>query len=76
MTCKVMLSEGLGECVSNLDLVLCVDREYLDESLVYMFMKVMVADNDMFCFAWGVEPVPKCQSCPQRPCSRCRVEYK
>ncbi len=47
MTCKVILSEGLGKCVSNL--VLCVNREYLDKSLVYVFTKVMVADIDMFC---------------------------
>jgi hypothetical protein len=46
MTCKVILSKGLGECVSNL--VLCVDKEYLDESFVYLFTKVMVADVDMF----------------------------
>jgi hypothetical protein len=47
MTCKVILREGLGECVNNL--VLCVDWEYLDKSLVYVFMKVMLADVDMFC---------------------------
>jgi hypothetical protein len=47
MTCKVILSKGFGECVSNL--VLCVDREYLDKSLAYVFTKVMVADVDMFC---------------------------
>jgi hypothetical protein len=47
MTCKVILSEGLGKCVSNL--VLRVNREYLDKSLAYMFTKVMVADIDMFC---------------------------
>ncbi len=46
MTCKVILSEGLGKCVSNL--VLCVNREYLDKSLAYVFTKVMVADIDMF----------------------------
>jgi hypothetical protein len=47
MTCKVILSKGLGECVSNL--VLCVDKEYLDESFAYVFTKVMVADVDVFC---------------------------
>jgi hypothetical protein len=46
MMCKVILSEVLGECVSNL--VLCVDWEYRDKSLAYVFMKVMVADVDMF----------------------------
>ncbi len=46
MTCKVILSEGLGKCVSNL--VLCVNRENLDKSLAYVFTKVMVADIDMF----------------------------
>jgi hypothetical protein len=48
MTCKVILSEGLGKCISNL--VLRVNREYLDKSLAYVFTKVMVADIDMFCF--------------------------
>jgi hypothetical protein len=47
MTCKVILSEGLGKCVSNL--VLCVNMENLDKSLAYVFTKVMVADIDMFC---------------------------
>ncbi len=40
------MSKGLGKCVSNL--VLCVNREYLDKSLVYVFTKVMVPDIDMF----------------------------
>jgi hypothetical protein len=47
MTCKVILSKGLGKCVSNL--VLRVNREYLDKSLVYVFTKETVADIDMFC---------------------------
>jgi hypothetical protein len=46
MTCKVILSEGLGKCISHL--VLCVNRENLDKFLAYMFTKVMVADIDMF----------------------------
>jgi hypothetical protein len=41
MTLKVILSQGFGECVSNL--VLGVYREDLDESLVYMFTKMMIA---------------------------------
>ncbi len=41
MTLKGMLCQGFGECVSNL--VLCVHREDLDESLAYMFTKMMVA---------------------------------
>ena len=46
MMCKVILSEGLGKCVSNL--VLCVNRKYLDKSLAYVSTKVMVADIEMF----------------------------
>ena len=41
MTLKVILCQGFGECISNL--VLGVRREYLDESLAHMFMKMMVA---------------------------------
>ncbi len=40
------MSKGPGKCISNL--VLCINRENLDESLVYVFTKVMVADIDMF----------------------------
>ncbi len=47
MMCKVILSKGLGKCISNL--VLHLNREYLDKSLAYVFTKVMVADIDMFC---------------------------
>ena len=42
VTLKVVLCQRLGEYVSNL--VFCVDREYLDKSLVYMFAKVMIAN--------------------------------
>ena len=41
MMLKVILCQGFGECVSNL--VLGVHREDLDESLAYMFAKMMVA---------------------------------
>jgi hypothetical protein len=41
MTLKVILCQGFGECVSNL--VFGVHRKDLDESLVYMYAKMMVA---------------------------------
>ena len=41
VTLKVVLCQRFGEYVSNL--VFCVDREYLDKSLAYMFAKVMIA---------------------------------
>ncbi len=42
VTLKVILCQRLGEYISNL--VFCVDREYLDKSLAYMFAKVMIAN--------------------------------
>ncbi len=47
MTLEVILCQGFGECISNL--VFCVDREYLDESLAYMFAKMMIAYVNMLC---------------------------
>jgi hypothetical protein len=41
MMLKVILCQGFSECVSNL--VLGVHREEIDESLAYMFAKMMVA---------------------------------
>ena len=41
MTLKVILCQGFGEGISNL--VLGVHREDLDDSLVHMFVKMMVA---------------------------------
>ena len=46
MTLKVVLCQRLGEYVSNL--VFCVNREYLDKSLAYMFAKVMIANIYVF----------------------------
>jgi hypothetical protein len=42
VTLKVVLCQRFGEYLSNL--VFCVDREYLDKSLAYMFTKVMIAN--------------------------------
>jgi len=47
MMLEVILCQSFCECVSNL--VLCIDREYLDEPLAYMFAKMMVAYIDMLC---------------------------
>ncbi len=44
---EVILCQSFGECISNL--VFCVDREYLDKPLAYMFAKMMVAYIDMLC---------------------------
>jgi hypothetical protein len=46
MTMEVILCQSLGKCVSNL--VFCVDREDLDESLTNMFVKMMVANIYVF----------------------------
>ena len=46
VTLKVVLCQRLGEYVSNL--IFCVDREYLDKSLAYMFAKVMIANIYVF----------------------------
>ena len=43
---KVVLCQRFGEYVSNL--VFCVNREYLDKSLAYMFAKVMIANIYVF----------------------------
>ncbi len=37
MTLEVILCQGFGECVSNL--VFCVNREYFNKPLAYMFAK-------------------------------------
>jgi hypothetical protein len=47
LTVKIMLCQGLGECISNL--FLGVDGEYLDEPLSHMFTKMMIAHIDMLC---------------------------
>jgi len=46
VTLKVVLCQRFGEYVSNL--VFCVNREYLDKSLAYMFAKVVVANIYVF----------------------------
>jgi hypothetical protein len=46
MTLEVILCQSLGKCISNL--VFCVDREDLDESLTNMFAKMMIANIYVF----------------------------
>ena len=46
VTLKGVLCQRLGEYVSNL--VFCVDREYLDKSLMHMFVKMMIANIYVF----------------------------
>jgi hypothetical protein len=46
MTLEVILRQSLGKCVSNL--VFHVDREDLDKSLTYMFVKMMLANIYVF----------------------------
>ena len=47
MTLEVVLCQSFGECISNL--VFCVNREYFNKPLAYMFAKMMVAYIDMLC---------------------------
>jgi hypothetical protein len=47
MTLEVILCQSFGECVSNL--VFCVNREYYNKSLAYMFAKMMIAYVNMLC---------------------------
>jgi hypothetical protein len=47
MALKVILCQSFGECISNL--VFCVDREYFNKPLSYMFAKMMVAYIGMLC---------------------------
>ncbi len=46
MTCENVLSQCFGKHISNL--VICANREDLDEALANMVAKMMVADVDMF----------------------------
>ncbi len=45
MTLKIILCQRFGESISNL--ILGIDREDLDESLLHMFTKMMVAYIDV-----------------------------
>ncbi len=70
MTLKVILCQGFGEDISNL--VLGVHREGLDESLVHMFAKMMVAHVNV------LGPRAKsqgCQNCLRSPYSTHRAWY-
>ena len=45
MTLKIILCQRFGESISNL--ILGIDREDLDESLLHMFTKMMVTHIDV-----------------------------
>ncbi len=45
MTLKIVLCQRFGESISNL--ILGIDREDLDESLLHVFTKMMVAYIDV-----------------------------
>ncbi len=45
MTLKVILCQRFGESIG--DLILCIDREDLDETLSHMFTKMMVTHIDV-----------------------------
>jgi hypothetical protein len=47
MMMKIVLCQGLGMSISNL--ILGVNGEYFDKSLLHMFAKMMVAYVDVLC---------------------------
>jgi hypothetical protein len=74
---EVILRQSFLECVSNL--VFCVNREYLDYSLVHMFAKNDASKH--LCawslgIAWEALQVPEHLSCRQIPCGIDRAQYK
>ena len=71
MTLKVILCQRFGEYVINLDF--CVDREYLDKSLVHMLAEMMIANIDVLSpWTWLGKP---CEFQHARVVLKCLAVY-